>query len=170
MSDDRNEMKTMTIKDIFKHPIMTTNSDKFRIVTLDTVKDDTDASHRMYELVREGVLDTPGHSGGFEAYDEFMENVYHRAYLSKCQTQFLAIHADEWIGLSSLTIEPDGVSASFGLTTVRRDYRRQGIARAIKQHALRYCKTHGVRTVTTQVHPDNQPMTSLNRQLGFSIE
>ena len=55
-----------------------------------------------------------------------------------------------------------------GLTAVSRDYRRLGIAKAIKAIALQRAKDDGGTVVGTDNHLDN-PMLQLNLQLGFKI-
>lgn len=146
-----------------KQPMLT-------IVTLQNVKDHPECPRKMFELVREGVLDTPGHAGGFEDYKEFVTKIYDRSYLSHASTQFLALREGELIGLSSVTIESQGTAATFGLTTVRRTERRQGIAKALKLSALDTCLKLGVQVISTEVHETNLPMIELNWQLGFRFE
>jgi len=53
-----------------------------------------------------------------------------------------------------------------GLTGVRRDYRRKGIASALKRHALCEAKKWGKRIVTTD-NEESNPMLGLNHRLGF---
>ncbi|MBX3096663.1 MAG: GNAT family N-acetyltransferase [Fimbriimonadaceae bacterium] len=53
-----------------------------------------------------------------------------------------------------------------GLTGVRRENRRQGIASSLKVHALLEAKKTGARVITTD-NEENNPMLALNKALGF---
>ncbi|MGF7088697.1 RimJ/RimL family protein N-acetyltransferase [Kroppenstedtia sanguinis] len=138
----------------------------FRLVE---VPDDEACRQRLYPLVREGVLDDPGHQGGFESYDEFCERIYSRSYRDHAATQFLAASEEEWVGLCSLTLKGDK-TARAGLTVVKQSGRGQGIATELKRRSILACLNHGVRRVTTRVHETNVPMLTINRHLGFTEE
>ncbi|MBX3119877.1 MAG: GNAT family N-acetyltransferase [Fimbriimonadaceae bacterium] len=60
----------------------------------------------------------------------------------------------------------DSKLATTGLTGMRRDYRRRGIATALKANSLACAKSKGIKTVTTD-NEENNPMYQLNLDLGF---
>jgi GNAT superfamily N-acetyltransferase len=62
---------------------------------------------------------------------------------------------------------PDG-TAEVGDTGVQRDYRRRGIARALKMMVTRYATDHGIERVHTDNRADNTGMLAINRELGFA--
>lgn len=131
---------------------------------------DREASRlRLYDLVREGVLDDPGHEGGFESYDTFCEKIYPRFYRNHAAPQFLAACGEEWVGLCSLTFKGEG-TAQAGLTVVKKSARGQGIATELKRRSILVCLDRGIQTVTTRVYETNHPMLAINRSLGFAEE
>jgi len=79
---------------------------------------------------------------------------------------FVARHGERIVGLSYLARRPDG-DAEVGDTGVRRDYRRRGIARALKMMVTRYATEHGIERVHTDNRADNAGMLAINRELGF---
>jgi GNAT superfamily N-acetyltransferase len=54
------------------------------------------------------------------------------------------------------------------LTGVRREYRRQGVATALKVQTIAYAKQHGFREIVTKTA--NPAMLSLMEKLGFQHE
>jgi ribosomal protein S18 acetylase RimI-like enzyme len=70
------------------------------------------------------------------------------------------------VGLSYLMRRPDG-DAEVGDTGVLRDYRRRGIARAMKMMVTRYAAERGLARVHTDNRADNAGMLAINRELGF---
>ena len=79
---------------------------------------------------------------------------------------FVARDGDRIVGLSYLVRRPDG-DAEVGDTGVLRDYRRRGIARALKMMVTRYATEHGITRVHTDNRADNAGMLAINNELGF---
>jgi GNAT superfamily N-acetyltransferase len=79
---------------------------------------------------------------------------------------FVARDGDRIVGLSYLARRPDG-DAEVGDTGVLRDYRRRGIARALKLMVTRHAAQHGIARVHTDNRADNVAMLAINRELGF---
>ena len=138
----------------------------YRFFTLAQTADDEATRRKLYTLVREGVLDTTGFSGEFENYGAFVERIYAPSYRQHAEGQFLAAYGDEWVGLSSFILENAG-QGKFGLTAVTRPHRGLGLARALKSLALQHAQVSGVKTVVTEIHPENVAIRELNRALGF---
>ncbi|UBV45284.1 GNAT family N-acetyltransferase (plasmid) [Deinococcus taeanensis] len=130
--------------------------------------DSPDTRRRLYLLVRQGVLDSPGSDGDFPSLEDFNAFIFGPSYWAEADTQVLALDGEAWVGLSSLrrTSQP-GVSG-FGLTTVDRSYRGRGVALALKRRALERAAARGDHRVTTEVHPDNAAMRAVNARLGFA--
>lgn len=79
---------------------------------------------------------------------------------------FVARDGERIVGLSYLARRPDG-DAEVGDTGVLRDYRRRGIARALKLMVTHFAAQHGIARVHTDNRADNAGMLAINRELGF---
>ncbi len=79
----------------------------------------------------------------------------------------LAVDGDRFVGTSQLWRAPDADALRTGLTGVRREYRRRGIALALKVHALEFAKRQGYRRVLTENESNNRGMLAINERLGF---
>lgn len=80
---------------------------------------------------------------------------------------FVALAGGEIVGFSGLCASDfDGV-AEDGLTVVRRDWRRRGLARALKARELEWAAANGYREVFTWTQRGNDGMRALNEQLGY---
>ncbi len=80
---------------------------------------------------------------------------------------FVALDGDRYVGESQGCVnraEPDHFQT--GLTGVRRDYRRRGIATALKLYVIEYARRHGIARIVTN-NDSRNPMYQLNLALGF---
>jgi RNA polymerase sigma factor (sigma-70 family) len=81
---------------------------------------------------------------------------------------FIAKDSDRYIGFSNLILDDMSQGeVSFGFTGVRREYRRQGVATALKLRAIDYAREHGYGMVNTWNHASQSSITALNEKLGF---
>ena len=81
---------------------------------------------------------------------------------------FLAVEpGGEYVGISMLFHLQATSDLNTGLTGVRRDWRRHGIALALKLMAIDYAKALGAPRVRTENATTNRPMLSINEALGF---
>jgi GNAT superfamily N-acetyltransferase len=81
---------------------------------------------------------------------------------------FVALAGGEIVGFSGLCAgDHDGV-AEDGLTVVHRDWRRRGLARALKARELEWAAANGYREVVTWTQRGNEGMRALNEQLGYA--
>jgi GNAT superfamily N-acetyltransferase len=70
-------------------------------------------------------------------------------------------------GMSSLWKSGDGIEIlETGLTGVRRDYHRRGIAKALKSYIIEVAQRLGAQVIQAY-NEENNPMFQLNLQLGF---
>ena len=88
---------------------------------------------------------------------------------------FVAVHqakgeahtVGDYIGMTRLTYNKvDPTIGATHLTGVVRNFRRKGIATALKVHAIRTARAQGVRRINTMNNETN-PMLNLNLRLGF---
>jgi GNAT superfamily N-acetyltransferase len=83
---------------------------------------------------------------------------------------FVALDGDRYVGQSQGYLNPAAPDLFENrVTGVLRDYRRRGIATAVKVHLLRYAQQRGARSIVTG-NDANNPMYRLNLQLGFRPE
>lgn len=81
---------------------------------------------------------------------------------------FVALDGVDYVGSSALwRSQANAVELYTGLTGVRREYRRRGIALALKLCAIAYAREHGVRVIKTWNESQNRGMLSINEALGF---
>jgi len=80
----------------------------------------------------------------------------------------VALAEDEIVGYSGLMDHDDDVVAEDGLTVVRRDWRRRGLARALKERELAWAAENGIREVITWTQTGNDAMRAANERLGYA--
>jgi mycothiol synthase len=80
---------------------------------------------------------------------------------------FVALAGGEIIGYSGLMSHDNPGVAEDGLTVVRRDWRRRGLALALKRLELAWAAANGIREVVTWTQRGNEGMRSLNERLGY---
>ena len=80
---------------------------------------------------------------------------------------FIALDGDNFVGESTLWKESDSVNLNVGATGVRREYRRRGIALALKLRACAFAKSYGCKQIRTWNAQTNRAMLSINESLGF---
>jgi mycothiol synthase len=80
---------------------------------------------------------------------------------------FAALAEGEVVGYSGLMAHDNPGVAEDGLTVVRRDWRRRGLAGALKRLELHWAAQNGVREVVTWTQRGNEGMRRLNELLGY---
>jgi mycothiol synthase len=78
---------------------------------------------------------------------------------------FIALAGDEVVGYAALHVFRDEVF--HGLTVTRRDWRRRGVATALKRAEIAAAKREGFSRLITESEERNEPMRRLNEKLGF---
>jgi GNAT superfamily N-acetyltransferase len=83
------------------------------------------------------------------------------------EANFVALDGDRYVGTSVLwrTLSNDDLNT--GMTGVIRDYRKRGIATALKVRALTLAKERGTPAVRTWNEVNNNGMLGINFRLGF---
>src|SRR5207253_7614062 len=81
---------------------------------------------------------------------------------------FIALAGDDPVGYA--TMDDFGRDAHHGLTAVRREWRRRGVATALKQEQIAAAKRAGFRRLVTGSEERNTPMRNLNAKLGYRPE
>jgi N-acetylglutamate synthase-like GNAT family acetyltransferase len=93
---------------------------------------------------------------------------WEREWITDPDAMFIALADGEVIGCAGLLPDPDTPSrAEQALTAVRRDWRRRGVAAALKRLTLALASERGLAEVYTWTQRGNDDMRALNTHLGF---
>jgi mycothiol synthase len=93
---------------------------------------------------------------------------WHNEWLTHPEAAFLAVAGGEVVGCAGLQPDADFPErAEHALTAVRRDWRRRGIATALKRTTLVWAAANGIREVYTWTQTGNDAMRHVNQQLGY---
>jgi len=129
-----------------------------------TIADDPELLRRAFDLATEAFADFATHAAATTTLDEWMNE---EATLPA--GSFVALAGGEIVGYSGLSADPEDASqAEDGLTAVRRDWRRRGLARALKQRKLAWAAANGIREIVTWTQQGNDGMRALNEELGYA--
>jgi mycothiol synthase len=77
-----------------------------------------------------------------------------------------ALAGGDLVGYTGLCRAPDG-AVEDGLTVVRRDWRRRGLALALKRAKLAWAATNGIEEIVTWTQRGNESMRAVNERLGY---
>jgi mycothiol synthase len=81
---------------------------------------------------------------------------------------FVAFAGDEIVGMAGLAPDEDRPERAENiLTTVRRDWRSRGLARALKETTIAWASAHGLREIYTWTQTSNENMRAVNERLGY---
>ena len=105
-----------------------------------------------------------------QPFDQFMK--FQKLFEEKRYgIEIVALDEDKYVGATDIHVLPkcDPHKAWTGSLGVLREYRRQGIATALKVKAFEKLKEKGVKQVRTD-NEENNPMYKINVALGFTPE
>ena len=89
-------------------------------------------------------------------------------WLNWPEATFVALAGHEIVGMGGLCHDADRPGrAENALTTVRRDWRGRGLARALKEMAIAWASGHGIREIYTWTQTGNENMRAVNERLGY---
>jgi mycothiol synthase len=93
---------------------------------------------------------------------------WERDWITDPDAMFIALAGDDVIGCAGLLPDIDEPGrAEHALTVVRRDWRRRGVAAALKRACLAWAASRGLGEVYTWTQRGNYDMRALNTHLGF---
>lgn len=120
--------------------------------------------HALFEAV---LPDVPNTQEWTLRFEDVVSDARRPDYIPEC---WLAAEAPDgsFVATSSLWRTADPEVAWIGLTGVRREWRRRGLATALKVAAARWARDHGVRVIRTDNESANVEMLALNRRMGFA--
>jgi GNAT superfamily N-acetyltransferase len=132
-------------------------------VRIVTRAEEPDRLDEMYTLAVQADEDIPG-SAGEQSYERWRAMDIDRP---NCLPElcFVALAGNEVVGYAFL--QASGERAFHGLTVTRRDWRRRGVATALKRAEIAAAKRAGFKRLLTESEERNEPMRRLNEKLGF---
>jgi RNA polymerase sigma factor (sigma-70 family) len=83
---------------------------------------------------------------------------------------FIAKHGDKYVGVSDVSLfeaVPGGLTQGF--TGVKHDYRRRGLATALKVRGIVYAQSNGYQIIQSFNKPEQCAIRALNEKLGFEV-
>ena len=135
---------------------------------------DPNCWQKLYELDWELMQDVPSPEPFVkQAYEDFIRKFTDERVGFNPNAWFIAVAPSEddpvgdYVGLSQLWVDfamPQKLYT--GLTGVVREYRRQGLATAMKVRAIQFAKDYCATQIETD-NEENNPMYDLNVMLGF---
>lgn len=130
-------------------------------VRLVTVAERPELLREAYELAVEGYADMAVSTPVEISLDDWL-----REEASLPEGSFVALAGDRIVGYSGLCRRHDGVVED-GLTVVSRDWRRRGLATALKRAELAWAATTGIDEIVTWTQRGNEGMRAVNERLGY---
>lgn len=125
--------------------------------------EEPDRLEEMYAVATQGSEDIPGESG-VQSFEQWRAHEIDKPN-RRPELCFLALAGDEVVGYAAL--QAFGDKAFHGLTVTRRDWRRRGVATALKCAEIAAAKETGFERLFTESEERNEPMRRLNEKLGF---
>ena len=125
--------------------------------------EEPDRLQEMYAVSCQADEDIPG-STGVQTFEAWRAHEIDRPD-RRPELCFLALAGDEVVGYAALQVH--GEKAFHGLTATRRDWRRRGVATALKRAEIAAAKRAGIKRLLTESEERNEPMRRLNEKLGF---
>jgi GNAT superfamily N-acetyltransferase len=118
---------------------------------------------RSWPLAQEGYEDMP-----LPGSVTHPRELWLRDEATRPDGSFIAFENGEVVGFAGLVEHANGdATAEHGLTAVRRDRRRRGIARGLKLTQLHWAASNGVVELVTWTQKGNEAMQALNASLGY---
>lgn len=141
----------------------------FEIKTWADFPDDAEHRRKFYEMFADIREDVPRPEPATPiSFEQLSTWVFDSPYFLP-DANFIAVDTKTgtWAGYSALWLPDAGDHLGTGLTGVRRAYRRNKLALAMKLRGIRYAKDKGAREIRTGNESNNRPMLSINEALGY---
>ena len=138
-------------------------------VLSDLVRNDPQSLYQVYELHQRLVQDVPDPAPRTKVeYSSWKDGYSATNPYFIPEAHFMALHEGAYIGLTSLWGLKTGDKLYSGMSGVKREYRRKGLATALKLRSIAFAQAQGTRVLMTSNNSAN-PMLQLNLELGFEI-
>ena len=127
-----------------------------------TIAERPELLEAAYPLACEGYTDMATERPPAVSLDDWL-----RDEATLREGSFVALLDGEVVGYSGLMRHDNPGTAEDGLTVVRRDWRRRGLASALKRLELAWAAAHGLTEIVTWTQRGNEGMRRLNERLGY---
>ncbi|MGC4043432.1 MAG: GNAT family N-acetyltransferase [Armatimonas sp.] len=167
----RNQRSQLTLADFrpeqFTGALENLQAQGISIVALPEILGDSETHRRLYDTENAVSNDIPSPTPYVPLPFERWERNLQQKTLP--QGYFIAVEqkSGAFVGVSVLTHMPGGSDLHVPLTGVLPEYRRRGIALALKVHAAQYAKSSGAPVIHTGNATTNTGMLAINERLGF---
>jgi RimJ/RimL family protein N-acetyltransferase len=125
----------------------------------------------LYDVYVEAEPDVPGEEHNeLPAFEAWLANDM-QGLSDRPEAVFVALAGDEVVGYAKLALPHEWTGNAFhDLTGVKRTWRRQGIAGALKRKQIAWAKKQGYRRLVTRNEERNEPIRRLNTRHGYRVE
>ncbi|MDX1663575.1 MAG: GNAT family N-acetyltransferase [Candidatus Promineifilaceae bacterium] len=140
-----------------------------KIVTLAELRErDAAYARKLHELDRDAGEGEPSDIPyTHPPFEEFYTELFESPDLLP-DAFFIALDGERYVGVSHVwKVAAEEGTLSTGFTGVLPDYRRMGIATALKVRVIDYAQKHGIAMIKTYNNQRNRPMLAINERLGF---
>jgi GNAT superfamily N-acetyltransferase len=139
-----------------------------RAATIDGLAGDPDRDRKLYALIDAVARDVPSPEPHTSvAFDVWFERTMKSPDILT-SLYLVALDGDQYVGLSNMwASQHDRTITYTGLTGTLREYRRRGIALALKVMVIDAARALGYRQTRTWNETGNEGMLSINVRLGF---
>jgi GNAT superfamily N-acetyltransferase len=137
------------------------------IRTLGELEGDPERDRKLYELESELFKDVVAPFPSLAPTPEVFLRTLRSDPKILPDAYCIAVRGTEYIGQSVLWSNKSCQRLDTGLTAVKRPFRRQGIALALKLRGIAYAKAHDYPIIMTSNDSLNLPILSINERLGF---
>ena len=122
----------------------------------------------MYEVALEAQHDIPGsEDDDMEPFDDWLAHDMHGSG-DRPEATFVALAGDEVIGYAKFHLtEAHPTIAHHDLSAVKRAWRGQGVARALKATQINWALANGFEELRTRNEERNEPIRRLNARFGY---
>jgi GNAT superfamily N-acetyltransferase len=152
----------------FEGRIEAVESSGLTIETFASLSGRPDHLEQLYDLVETVDRDVPSpEEPTAMGFDVWVDRVVHNPNLMP-DAYFIALDGDQYVALSNLWLSQAQKDELYvGLTGTRREYRRRGIATALKLKSIEYAACKGIKVLKTWNETGNEGMLAINTALGF---